>query len=105
VTVDQILRQEIKDSEIWLSRTQEESTYKRDLKKRIELLNWVLENIKNPNVEICSLIEFRMNEIVQEIKKKDIFESDILDSELRILDWIFYPVCKDQRLILQNKFN
>ena len=47
--VTQILEQEIKDSELWLSRTQEESTYKRDLKKRIELINWVLENMKNPN--------------------------------------------------------
>ncbi len=53
--------------------------------------------MKNPNVEICSLIESRMNETIQEIKKKDsIFESDILDSELRILDWVFYQVCKDQ---------
>jgi hypothetical protein len=96
MTVDQILQQEIKDSEIWLSRTQD-STYKRDLKKRIELINWVLQNMKNPNVEICSLIEFRMNETIQEIKKKDsIFESDILDSELRILDWIFYQVCVNQ---------
>ena len=100
MTVDQILQREIKDSEIWLSRTQEESTYKRDLKKRIELINWVFQNMKNPNVEICSLIESRMNETIQEINKKDsIFESDILDSELRILDWIFYQVCKDQ----QNK--
>jgi hypothetical protein len=54
--------------------------------------------MKNPNVEISSLIEHRMNEIIyetiQEIKKKDsIFESDILDSELRILNWIFYQVC------------
>jgi hypothetical protein len=98
MTVDQVLQQEIKDSEIWLSRTQEESTYKRDLKKRIELINWVLQNMKNPNVEICSLIESRMNETIQEINKKDsIFESDILDSELRILDWIFYQVCKDQQ--------
>ena len=49
-------------------------------------------------VEICSLIEYRMNETIQEIKKKDsIFESDILDSELRILDWILYQVCKDQQ--------
>ncbi len=98
MTVDQILQQEIKDSEIWLSRTQEDSTYKRDLKKRIELINWVLQNMKNPNVEICSLIESRMNETIQEIKKKaSIFESDILDSELRILDWIFYQVCMDQQ--------
>jgi hypothetical protein len=92
--LDQILQQEIKDTEIWLSRTQEESTYKQDLIKRIELINWVLQNMKNPNVEICSLLEARMNETIQEIKKKDsIFESDILDSELRILDWIFYRVC------------
>ncbi|RPI81556.1 MAG: hypothetical protein EHM34_08440 [Nitrosopumilales archaeon] len=98
MAVTQILEQEIKDSELWLSRTQEESTYKRDLKKRIELIKWVLGNMKNPNVEICSLIESRMNETIQEIKKKDsIFESDILDSELRILDWIFYQVCKDQQ--------
>jgi hypothetical protein len=39
-----------------------------------------------------------MNETIHEIKKKDsIFESDILDSELRTLDWIFYQVCKDQQ--------
>ncbi len=98
MTLDQILLKEIKDSELWLSRTHEESTYKRDLKKRIELINWVLGNMKNPEVEICSLLESRMNETIQEIKKKDsIFESDILDIELRILDWIFYQVCKDQQ--------
>ena len=50
--------------------------------------------MKNSDVEICCLLESRMNETIQEIKKKDsIFESDILDSELRILDWIFYRVC------------
>ena len=101
--LDEILQQEIRDSEHWLSREKDESTYKRDLKKRIELINWALQNMKNPNVEICSLIEFRMNETIQEIKKKNsIFESDILDRELRILDWIFYQVCKDQQVTLQN---
>ncbi len=105
MTVYQILQQEIKDSELWLSREKDESTYKRDLIKRIELINWVLENMKNPNVEICSLLESRMNETIQEINKTDsIFESDILDSELRTLDWIFYQVCKDQQMTLQNKF-
>ena len=54
--------------------------------------------MKNRNVEICSLVEYRKNETIQEIKKKDsIFASDILDSELRILDWIFYQVRKDQQ--------
>jgi len=59
--------------------------------------------MKNPNVEICSIIESRMNETIQEINKKDsIFESDILDSELRILDWIFYQVCMDQQKLLNS---
>ena len=92
--VTQILEQEIKDSELWLSRTQEESTYKRDLKKRIELINWVLENMKNPDIQICNLIESKMNEIILTINKTySIFESDKLHSELKILDWIFYQVC------------
>lgn len=61
----------------------------------------MLQNLKNPNVEICSLIDARMNETIQEINKKDsIFESDILDIELRILDWMFYQVCKDQQKLL-----
>ena len=71
MNLNQILQQEIKDSELWLSREKDESTYKRDLKKRIELINWILENMKNPNVEICSLIESRMSETIQEIKKLD----------------------------------
>jgi len=90
MTLDQILLQEIKDSEVWLSREKEESTYKWDLKKRIELINWVLVNMKNPNVEICSLIESRMNNTIQDINQThDIFEANKLHSELRILDWIF----------------
>lgn len=94
MTLKQILEKEIKDSELWLAKEKEESTYKRDLKKRIELINWVLQNMKNPNVEICSLIESRINETIQEINKKgSIFESDILDIELRILDWMFFQVC------------
>lgn len=68
-----------------------EGVYKRDLVKRIELINWVLKNMKNPGIEICSLVEYRLNETIQEIEKQDsIFEFDVLDSELRILDWIFY---------------
>ena len=38
-------------------RVKEDNTYKRDLAKRIELINWVLEDMKNPSVEICGLIE------------------------------------------------
>ena len=71
MSVDQILHQEIKDSEVWLSREKDESTYKRGLKKRIELINWVLQNMRNPNAEICSLIESRMNQTTQEINKDE----------------------------------
>ncbi|MDW0203641.1 MAG: hypothetical protein QOD17_11240 [Nitrososphaeraceae archaeon] len=66
----------------WLGGEKDESVYKRELKKRIELLNWVLENMKNANIEICSLIESRMNESIQEINKTgSIFDSDKLHSE------------------------
>ena len=103
MSVVQVLQQEIKDSELWLSRTYEESIYKRDLRKRIELINWVLQNMKNPNVEICSLIEYRMNETIQEINQThSIFQSDKLHSELGILDWIFYQVCMGQQTSIKE---
>ena len=39
-----------------------------------------------------------MNVVILEINQAhDIFEADKLHSELRILDWIFYEVCKDQQ--------
>jgi len=70
---------------------------KRDLAKRIELINWVLENMKNPDTNICALIETKMKKIQDEINKKDsILEADPLDSELRILDWILYTVCSNE---------
>ncbi len=97
MTVDQILLQEIKDTEVWLSREKEESVYQRDLKKRIELIGWVLENMKNPNIRICELMESKLSEIILKINQThDVFAADRLDSEIRILDWIFYQVCKDQ---------
>ena len=94
MNAQQTLQKEIEESKTWLSREKEESTYKRNLKKRIELINWVLENMKNPDIQICNLIESKMNEIILTINKSySIFESDKLHSELKILDWIFYQVC------------
>jgi len=81
-----------------LDRERAESIYKRDLKKRIELINWVLLNMKNPDIQICSLIETRMNNIIDKINQTDsIIEADPLDSELRILDWILYIICSNER--------
>jgi hypothetical protein len=57
MNAQQTLQKEIEESKTWFSREKEESAYKRDLKKGIELINWVLENMKNPDVKICNLIE------------------------------------------------
>ena len=96
MTLEQILLKEIKDTEVYLSREKEESVYKRDLKKRIELINWVLENMKNPDVQICEVIESRLNEVILKINQThDIFEADKLHSEVRMLDLIFFQVCKE----------
>lgn len=91
--VNQTLQKELEESELWLSREKDESTYKRDLRKRIELINWVLGNVKHPISEICELIETKMNELILKINESDsIIESDKLHSELRILNWILYQV-------------
>jgi hypothetical protein len=46
------------------------------------------------------MIENRIQETMKEINKKDsIIESDPLDSELRILDWIFYQACSNNKKV------
>ena len=97
MSIEQTLQSEVEESKRWLNTQREESTYKRDLKKRIELINCVLENMKDPDIQICALIESKMNNIIDEINKKDsILEADPLDSELSILDWILYTVCSSE---------
>jgi hypothetical protein len=97
MTVEQILQKEIEESRTWLDRENEETTYKRDLQKRIELIKWALENMKNPNIYICALIENKMNEIIETINKThSILEADKLHSELRILNWILFQVSSNK---------
>jgi hypothetical protein len=99
MSVELILQNEIQDAKRWLDEA--DGVYKRDLIKRIEMVNWVLQYIKNPDV--CEIIGDKINETINKINKTEsIFEADPLDSELRILDWIFYQVCKDQQNILIN---
>jgi hypothetical protein len=44
-----------------------------------------------------------MNEIILTINQTySIFESDKLHSKLRILDWIFYQVCINEKQTLRN---
>jgi hypothetical protein len=95
VGIEQTLQKEIQESNRWVEKA--DGVYKRDLIKRIELINWVFEQMKNPDTFICAVIEFKMNAIIDEINKKDsIIEQDALDSELRILDWILYQVCGNE---------
>ncbi|MGI8719260.1 MAG: hypothetical protein ACR2KF_01930 [Nitrososphaeraceae archaeon] len=92
MTIEQTLQNEIQESKRWMDKA--EGVYKRDLIKRIELINWVLDNLKNPDTFICEIIETRMNEIINKINNThDVFVADLLHSELQILEWIFYQVC------------
>jgi hypothetical protein len=94
--IQQTLQDEIQESRRWVDKA--EGVYKRDLGKKIELMIWVLDNMKNDGTDICKIIESRMDEIITKIKKTDnIFELDPLDSELRILNWILYHVCMGQQ--------
>lgn len=101
MSIEQILLQEIEESQRQLNGPNDDIIYRQDRAKRIELINWVLQEMKNPDIYICAVIESKMNEIIDEINKKDsIIEQDPLDSELRILDWILYQVCGNQSKIV-----
>lgn len=94
MSIEQTLLQEIEESTRWFNLEKDESTYKRELAKRIELINWILENMKNPDIQVCELIESKMNEIIDAVNKMDsAIEADPLHRDLRILDWILYQVC------------
>ena len=61
--------------------------------KRIDLINRVLENLKDPDTKICNLVESKMKETIVTINRTySITEADKLHSELRILDWILHQV-------------
>lgn len=95
--IEQILLHDIEESQRALNGPNDDTIYRRDHSKRIELVNWVLDNMKNSEINICAVIESKMNEIINEINKKNtIIEQDPLDSELRILDWILYQVCSNE---------
>jgi hypothetical protein len=43
--------------------------------------------MKDPNIQICEIIESKMNEIIQKINETDsAIQADPLNSQLRILD-------------------
>jgi hypothetical protein len=57
MTIEQILQNEIQDTKRWIGIEIDESTYKRNLIKRVELINWVLDVMKNPQINVCELME------------------------------------------------
>jgi hypothetical protein len=97
MTIEETLQEEIQESKKALDGPIDDSIYRRDHAKRIELINWVLQNMKNPDIPIYEIIETRMNKIILKINETDsILEADPLHSELRILDWILYQVCSNE---------
>jgi hypothetical protein len=96
MTIEQALLQEIDESKRALDGPIDDTIYRREHSKRIELINWVLENMKKPDIQICDLIESKMNEIIDTINKMDsAIEADPLHTELRILGWILYQICSN----------
>ena len=68
-------------------------------KRKVPIIEicWVLENMENPSINICARIETEMNNIIDKINEMDsMTESDPLDSEVRILDWILYLVSRNE---------
>jgi hypothetical protein len=61
MSIQQTLQNEIEESKRWLQVEKDDSTYKRDLRKRVELTGWVLEIMKNQSVNVCELMESKMN--------------------------------------------
>lgn len=95
MTLEQTLQDEIEGSKKSLERSIDNTIYRRDIAKRIELVSWVADSMKDPNNQVCNLIESRRNEITLKINQTStIFEADKLYSELNILEWIYYIVCK-----------
>jgi hypothetical protein len=54
--------------------------------------------MKKPDIQICKLIESKMNEIIDTVNKMDsTIEADPLHRDLRILDWILYQICVNEK--------
>jgi hypothetical protein len=97
MSIQQALQNDIEESKSALQGPIDDTIYRRDHAKRIELINWVLESMKDPSIQICDIIESKMSQIIARINQiDDAIEADPLHSELRILDWILYQVCSNE---------
>jgi hypothetical protein len=97
MSIEQTLVQVIEESQRQLNGPNDDTIYRRDQSKKIELINWVLDNMKKPDTKICEVMESKIHEVISEINQThNIFEADKLHSELRILHWILYQVCSNE---------
>jgi hypothetical protein len=97
MAIEQTLLQEIDESKRALDGPIDDTIYRREHSKRIKLIKWVLENMKKPDIQVCDLIESKMNETILTINQThSILDADKFHSELRMLDWIFYQVCSNE---------
>jgi len=97
MSIQQTLRKEIEDSKMWYDRTKEECIYKRDLKKRIELLNWTLDNLKKPDIDICALIEAKTNELVNKINEKNSTACKVILLSIAVIIYVYRKIYKIYR--------
>lgn len=92
--IEQILSEEINESKRWIYNA--EGVYKRDLIKRIALINWGFREYEK--FRCCYLwINGKQNEVILKINQTHDIFADKLHNEFGILDWIFYQVCKDEQ--------
>ena len=97
MNIEQTLQNEIQESQRVLDGPIDDTIYRRDHSKRIELIKWVLENMKKPDIVICEIIELKMNEMIDKINKTDSsLEAVPLHSELQIMERILYQVCSNE---------
>ncbi len=57
MTIEQTLLQDIDESNRALDGPIDDTIHRREHSKRIKLINWVLDNMKNSDFPICELIE------------------------------------------------
>ena len=56
MNLKQTLQDEIRESQRAVDGPIDDTIYRRDHSKRIELINWVLDNMKNSDIFICEVI-------------------------------------------------
>jgi len=73
MSIEQTLLNEIDESQRALNGPNDDIIYKRDQSIRIESIKWVLERMKDRNIQICAVIESKINEIIERDKNEKFY--------------------------------